>query len=153
MTNAYEQAGQFVAELVRVSEDRGAAVHTAYQQYENAGVLSKVTVHRYVCRRGCGVLMTVIKLGEYILARTRDVKYSPGMNEKRSVPAAREARALDRNKHWPGHTFEIKQMESLGAGFGFEASCRHGLHTLLAADVLATVEGVVPGHPGKPTLL
>lgn len=150
--SASDQAGEFYAELIRASEDKITAIHAAYQHCENAQVLSKLTLHRYLCRRGC-VLMTVIRLGEDILARTRDYKMSPGMNEKRSVPAAREVRALDRNKHWPGHTFEIEQMESWGPGFGFEASCRHGLHTLLAAEVLAAVEGVVPGHPGKPTLL
>jgi len=151
MTSASEQAGQFFAELVRVSEDRDAAIHTAYQQYENAGKLSKVTVHRYVCRRGCGVLMTVIKLGEVYLARTRDYKYSPGMNLERSVPEARRKSTLDGDRHWPGHTFEVEQTASWG--LGFDASCRHKLHTLLATDVLATVKVVRPGHPEKPTLL
>lgn len=153
MMSASEQAGQFFAELVRVSEDRDAAIHAAYQQIENAGVLSKVTVHRYVCRRGCGVLTTVVKLGEVTLARTRDYKYSPGMNLERSVPEARSKSTLDGDRHWPGHTFYVEQMASWGPVAGFDVSCRHNLRTLLAVDVLATVKGVRPGHPEKPTLL
>ncbi len=153
MTSNNDPAGQFFAELVRVSKEKADAIRADYRQDEKAKVLSKKTLHRYVCRRGCGVLATVVKLGEDIVVGTRDCKFSPGMNLERSVPEARRKNTLDGDRHWPGHTFDVTEMASWGPGVGIDASCRHGLHTLLATDVLAIVEGVLPGHPGKPTLL
>lgn len=152
MTSDGEQAEQFFAELVRVSQVRADKIRADYRRAaDKEGRLAKKTLHRYVCRRGCGVLATVVKLGEDVLVETRDYKLAPGMNLERSVPDARRKNTLDGDRHWPGHTFDVRELANWA--LGFDASCRHGLHTLLATDVLATIEGVRPGHQEKPTLL
>lgn len=149
-----DDIARWFSDLDRASNDREQAIHEAYQQLENAGLVSKVLVHRYVCRRpGCGVLATVIQVSDLVLARTRDYKLSPGMNLDRSVEAARIKNTLDGKRHWPGHTFDVGNFATLGPTAGMDMSCRHGLRTILAADVLAAVDGVKPGHPGRPTLL
>lgn len=141
------------AALLAGAEQREDAIEDAYQSLDNAGVLSKVTVHRYVCKRGCGVLGTVVKIGDDILLRTRDYKLGPGMNRDRSVAAARRKNTLDGDRHWPGHTFDVRDLAEWGEHAGMDMNCRHTTSVVKAAEVLATVDGVRPGHPGKPTLL
>lgn len=158
-----ESLAEWWKSFVKAREQRGlgasddhAQAHDAYQQLENAGLIGKVTVHSYRCRR-CGPRATVIRLGDHTIVRTRDYKFSPGMNLDRSVESARAKNTLDGDRHWPGHTYDVDQLVDQLAGFepsaGFTVACRHVVETILAEDVLAITAGVQPGHPGKPTLL
>lgn len=132
---------------------RDDSIDRAYQALENAGVLNKVTVHRYICRkRGC-VIGTVIRVAGATICRTRDYKLSPGLNASSSVEDARRRNTLDGNRHWPGHTYDVAERAALGPKSGMDMNCRHVFKTILAVDILAAADGVVPGHPGAPTLL
>jgi hypothetical protein len=142
---------EWFARLVQAHEDQSAAIHDAYQQLENAGLTNRVVVHRYLCRKGGCKLATVVRIGGRVLARTRDYKYGPGMNLERSVPAARERNTLDGDRHWPGHTFDVTDLARWGDSAGMDMNCRHGMRTVLAVDVLATVGDTRPGHPGAPS--
>lgn len=153
MSQEEDAIGRWWGELEASTTDRDSAIHDAYQHLENAGLVNKVVVHRYRCRRDWCLLATVIRLGDTIIARTRDNKLSPGMNLDRSVEAARIKNTLDGRRHWPGHTFDVSDLSEWGPVAGMDMSCRHVLKTVLAVDVLATVDGVKPGHPGPPTLL
>ncbi len=142
---------QWFRDLVDKSEDHKQAIHDAYQHLENAGLISRVTVHRYLCGK-CGPRATIIRIGDRTLARTKDYKLSPGLNEQRTVESARRRRTLDGNRHWPGHTYDVDDLADGGPTVGLDASCRHGTATILAVDILEVTKNVVPGHPGKPTL-
>lgn len=132
---------------------REEAIQELYQRLETAEVISKVTVHRYICgTAGCGVLATVVKAGGLTLARTRDYKFSPGLNDQVSVPEARRKNTLDGRRHWPGHVFDVDALADWGSA-GFDVNCRHGRHTVMATELKALVSDVRPGHPGKPTIL
>lgn len=139
--------------MLSASEDRREAIETAYQQLENAGRVSKVTVHRYVCVKGGHLLSTVIRLGEVTIARTCDYKLAPNTNLNRSVESARRKNTLDGDRHWPGHTFDISHLATWGEVACIDMNCRHGLRTVRAVDILAVSQGVRPGHPSKPTLI
>ena len=96
--------GEFLRQLLRDAKNRTEAIHTAYQHFENAGLILHVIVHRYLCK-GCGKkLATVIRLGDTTIARTTDYKFSPGLNLERSVESARERSTLDGDRHW--HSFK-----------------------------------------------
>lgn len=137
--------------LLAAAKDHSEAIHEAYQQLENAGLISKVTVHRYLCRRCGKPCATVIRLGDKTIARTRDYKFSPGLNVERSVETARARKTLDGNRHWPGHTYDVDELADWEVGFA--VNCRHTTATVLAVDVLKITRVVAPGHPGKPTML
>jgi hypothetical protein len=151
-----DELAQLFADIVgqtRNIEDHRQAIHTVYQQLENAGLIAKVTVHRYHCKKCGHPLATAIRLGSggKTLARTRDYKYSSGYNDAHSAKSARAQKTLDGNSHWPGHTYDI---DELAAEEGhFEVVCRHVRKHILAADLLALTRDVRAGHPGKPTLL
>lgn len=152
MTSAEQGIDEWRESLLREHANRREAIENAYQQMENAGLISKVTVHRYVCRRqGCGVLATVIRVGGATIARTGDYKMSPGMNRERTVESARQRNTLDGDRHWPGHTYDVSDLAV--PGVGVDMSCRHEIRTIPATDIVAAVQGVTPGHPGKPTVL
>ena len=138
-------------QLRATADDDAQAIHDAYQRLENAGLISKVTVHRYLCHRCGKPCATVIRLGDNTIARTRDNKFSRGLNTERSVESARARKTLDGERHWPGHTYDVDALAEWGAGF--DANCRHMTATVMARDVLAMTRDVTPGHPGKPTLL
>lgn len=139
--------------LLMSAEEHSEAIDNAYQQLENANLIGKVVVHRYLCRkRGC-VLATVIRVGEVTVARTRDYKLAPNTNLRRTVESARRKNTLDGNHHWPGHTFDVSRLASWGEAASIDMNCRHGLRSVRALDVIAVTEGVTPGHPDKPTLL
>ncbi len=140
-------------ELAAAATEHDEAIHNAYQHLNNNGLVNKVVVHRYLCRRDGCVLATVIRLGDTTIARTRDNKLSPGMNRERTVESARRKNTLDGNRHWPGRTFDVGSLSEWGSVAGMDMSCRHVLKTVLAVDVLAVVDGVKPGHPGPPTRL
>lgn len=140
-------------DVAAAAADRDQAIHDAYQHLENTDLVSKVAVHRYLCQRNGCVLATVIRVGDCVIARTRDNKLSPGANLDRTVESARIKNTLDGDRHWPGHTFDVGSLAEWGPVAGMDASCRHGLRTILAVDVLAAVDGVQAGHPKAPTLL
>ena len=144
--------GDWFRDLLNASSDRTEAIHAAYQQLENARLVNRVVLHRYQCRRGC-VLGVVVRIDGMTLCRTRDYKLSHGLNDARSVESARRRNTIDGERHWPGHTFDVGDLAGWGDGAGMDMNCRHVTHTAKAVDVLAQVEGVAPGHPGKPTLL
>lgn len=148
-----DDLGRWFADLEKRATDRESAVNDAYQHLDNAGLVNRVTVHRYVCARGCGVRAVVIRLGDRVIMRTRDYKFSPGFNEARSVESARARNTLDGARHWPGHTYDVSALAEWGPTAGMDVNCRHATTTALAVDVLANVADVSPGHPGPPTLL
>ena len=153
MTTPDLDYGQFWRELESAANDHDEAIHNAYQRFENTGLISKVTVHRYLCK-GCGKpLATVIRLGDKTIARTTDYKFSPGLNPQRSVESARRRNTLDGDRHWPGHTYDVDQLAGWGPLSGFDVICRHVAATVRAADVLEATCGVTPGQPGPPTML
>lgn len=133
--------------------DHDDAVQILWQRIADLGLVSKLTVHRYICAK-CGPIVTVIRLGHNTFASTRDYKQSVGMSRATSVRAAREKHTLDGDRHWPGHIYDVDQLarDHLARG-NFIAACRHVHTTLLAADVLAQSLMVKPGHPGAPTRL
>lgn len=132
--------------------DESAAIADALQALDNADVLGRVVVHRYICPK-CGPVALVVKLGGRVLARTRDYKHSRGRNEATTAPAAREARTLDGDRHWPGHVFDVDDMARWGDALRLPLKCAHHDRTVTAAEVLALVADVRPGHPGRPTIL
>lgn len=126
------------------------AVSDAFQQLENAGLINRVVVGRYICaKKGCK-LATVIRLGDSILTRTRDYKLAPGANVALSIEAARARNTIDGDRHWPGHDFDVSHMASFGPDARFDMNCRCRLRSTPVVDVLAYVDGVIPGHPGAP---
>lgn len=142
------------AELERL-HDRQAAIDAAYISLRDAGLLPKVTLHKYMCRRGCPIA-TVFRVAHLTLCVVRDYKFSPGLNREVSVPSARRKNTLDGERHWPGHVYDVEELDRFSAGAsraGMGMNCRHHRGTVLAQDVLATVAGVSPGRPGPPTRL
>lgn len=153
MNGAMDDLSGWWQKLRAESRDQQQAVHDAYQRLENAGLISKVTVHRYNCRR-CGPRATVIRVAGQTIARTRDNKFSPGLNEQRSTESARARRTLDGGRHWPGQTHDVDDLaDDGGDDVGFDVNCRHVTATIIAREVLALTRDVTPGRPGKPTLL
>jgi len=141
------------AAVVSAKGDRRKAVDTAYQQLENAGLLPKVVVHRYLCAKGNCLLATVIRVGDVTLTRTKDYKLSPGLNRKQSVESARKKNTLDGDRHWPGHTYDVSELASWGDTVGIDLTCRHDVRTVRATTMLAASLQARPGHPSRPTLL
>jgi hypothetical protein len=136
--------------LLAASDDAQDARERAFQEFENAGLVNRIVVARYSCRRRGCVLATVVRIGDQVLCRTRDYKLAPGTNLARSVESARAKNTIDGQRHWPGHTFDVTDLAAWGDQAGVDMNCRHGLRTVLARDVLAAVEGRNPGHPGAP---
>lgn len=149
--NAPDDLGQWLEVIFATADDKSAAIHSVYQQLDNAGLLNKVTVHKFLCeRRGC-VLATVIRVNGMTIARTKDNKLSPGTNLDRSVETARIKNTIDGDRHWPGHTFHIEDLAAWGDSAGMDMSCRHALRTVKAAEVLLACADATPGHPTKPS--
>jgi hypothetical protein len=148
MTNLNE----WFRDLVRKNHDRNQALQDAHQHLANAGLLSRVTLHRYMCKRGCQ-LATVFRVGGTTLCAVRDYKYSPGLNEARSVPTARAKNTLDGDRWWPSHVFDVDQLARWGDDAGMSMNCRHYRGTVTGRAVLEAVDGVKPGHQNKPTIL
>lgn len=143
---------EWLRSLFASTTDRAAAMQTAWQQLEAAGLLSKVTVHQYLCGK-CGPLVRVIRLADSTIAYVKDYKLSPGMNDAESVPLARQRNTLDGKRWWPGCVYDVDELAACGPDAGFTAACRHLVTTVLAADVVARTRLVAPGHPGAPTRL
>lgn len=155
MSDYAESAGEALRELMKRLDDDGAARDALHTHLKENGLLSRVTLHKYMCKRGCQIA-TVFRAGSYTLCAVRDYKFSPGLNEQVSVPSARKRNTLDGDKNWPGHVYDVEQLERFSTGdqkVGMVMNCRHRRGAVLARDILATVEGITPGKPGAPTRL
>lgn len=150
-----EQAGAFAEmwrSVMEAQESHKARIEHVHITLRNAGLLSRVALHRYMCKRGCQ-LATVFRFEGMTLAAVRDYKYSPGLNAERSVASARERNTLDGNRHWPAHVYDVGDLATWGESAGFDVACGHHRSTLAAREVLASVDDVTPGKPRKPTRL
>jgi hypothetical protein len=149
-----DELSDFFAALFASASDRDTAAHEGFQQLENAGVINKVIVGRYICGQGNCLLVKVIRVGDHTLARTKDHKVARGLNKEISVPAARRKNTLDGDRHWPGHTFDVDFLAGFGESAGLGAGCRHKPRRVIsAADVLAKTRDVKPGYPGAPFIV
>lgn len=144
--------GDWFSLVLKQHDERVDAIADAHQQLVSNGLLSRVTVLRYMCGRGCQ-LATVFRISGTTLCATRDYKYSPGMNEAQSVPTARVKNTLDGDRHWPSHVFDVEALAEWGVHAGMSINCRHYRGTLNAVDVLATVGDTAPGKPIAPIRL
>lgn len=148
-----DELAEWLSAALAEADDRAAALDEAFQRLENAKVLNRVVVHRYVCRAGGCQLAVVIRVGDEVLVRTRDVKYGKSKNLERSVESARRKRTLDGDRHWPGHTFDVRDLAKSGME-RFEVNCRCKVRPPIdPREVLRVVANVRPGKPGPPTLL
>ncbi|MGG5260822.1 hypothetical protein [Phycicoccus avicenniae] len=139
--------------LLAEHEDRGRALDSAYQSLENAGVLNRVVVHRYICaRRGCK-LATVIRVGGRLIARTGGYKLAPGTNLSSSVESARLKNTLDGERHWFGRTFDVLDLVEWEGAAGLPMNCRCRLRVVSAVDIVEEVGDTQQGHPGAPSLI
>ena len=129
------------------------AIHNAYQHLENAGLVPKVTVHRYQCGKCGKVLATVIRLGDNTIARTVDYKYSRGLNRASRSPQRGNATPSTASGTGPAAPTTSTRWRDCGPQAGFDVVCRHVTTTVAAVDVLALTRDAKPGHPGKPTRL
>lgn len=155
MNQEESTAGEALTALIAHMDDRAAALDELYRHLRDNGHLSKVTLHRYMCRKGCQIA-TVFSAGGLILCAVRDYKYSPGLNDQASVPKARENNTLDGERHWPGHVYDVAQINGFSVGedkAGMNMNCRHHRGTVLAETVLRACENATPGKPGAPTRL
>lgn len=155
MNETEMRAGEAFAALLSQTQDRVVAMEVLHRQLKQRGLLTNVTLHKYMCKRGCQIATTFMA-GGLILCAVRDYKYSPGLNEEASVPAARERNTLDGDRHWPGHVYDVAQLDRFSVGeqkAGLGMNCRHHRGTVLAEDVLRACEGVTPGKPAAPTRL
>ena len=135
-------------DLMAATSDHDEAIRDAYQQLENAGLINRVVLRRYICKnRGC-VLATIIGIDGLTIARTNDYKLAPRTNLDRSVEVAREKNTLDGNRWWPGHTFDVRYLDA--PEWSIDMNCRHGLRSIQTEDILTAVAEVIPGHPAAP---
>ena len=147
------EVGKLFTRMLASHEDARRAREELHRTLQAGGYLSRVTLHRYMCAaKGCQIA-TVFSAGGLVLCAVRDYKFSPGLNDARSVPEAREKNTLDGERHWPSHVYDVSDLASWGGAAGFDLVCRHYHGTVMADQVLALVEGIEPGHPGKPTRL
>lgn len=142
----------FFAKLISESNSRTEAQERAYQHLMNTGLLSRVTLHRYICRRGCKVATVFAGLGTTLCAVT-DYKYSPGMNRAQSVPSARAKNTLDGDRWWPSHVYDVEDLAAFGDDAGISFNCRHVRMHRAASQILADCKGAQPGRQNKPTIL
>jgi hypothetical protein len=147
--------GEWFEALLAQHDDETAALDDAFRALKGAGLLSKVVLHRYQCSRGCQIAV-VFRAAGRLLCAVRDYKYSPGMNERQSVAAARAKNTLDGNRHWPDHVYDVIQLDRFGTHTqpaGITMNCRHHLGTVLTRDIRSAVATASPGRPGAPTRL
>jgi hypothetical protein len=143
---------KWVDDLIASSRDHDEAIDSIHTHLRNAGLLSQLTMHKYQCKRGCQIA-TVFKASGLILCAVRDYKYSPGLNQAESVPAAREKNTLNGDNHWPSQVYDVVRLSKFGNDASVSLVCRHHNGSVRASDMLSVVEGVTPGRPTKPTRL
>lgn len=147
---APDLAGWF-AELESQTKDRREATEEAHRSLRDSGLLPKVALHRYMCRRGCQLAL-VFRVGGLTLCAVRDYKLSPGLNTSESVEAARLKDTLDGDRHWSATVYDVELLAD-DRHRGMYVACRHYRGALIATDVLEAVNGVAPGRPRAPTRL
>lgn len=149
------------ARWMREAEVRGAefrdALDDVWQRFENAGLLTRVVVHRVTCRR-CGPVVTCIRVGEQTLARHKAVKLGRGKNAATSADAARRELTLDGERWWPAMTESLNEASrwvstESAARRVLAVRCRHLDTVVEIPDLLAVCDRAEPGKPGRPTLL
>jgi hypothetical protein len=153
--NVESSLADVFARILKESDTHQDAIDTFYQSLRDQGLLSRVTMHRYQCKRGCQIAIVFGYRG-LTLCAVRDYKYSPGMNKAQSVESARQKNTLDGDRHWPSHVYDVRRLDAFSAGeqkAGISMNCRHHTGTVLAADILAAVEGLRPGQKIPPTRL
>lgn len=143
---------ELFATLLAQTASKSDADARMYAALRDNGLLSRVTTHRYMCRRGCQIA-TAYKVGAAVMLAVRDYKYSPGLNEARSVESARAKNTLDGDRHWPAHVYDMTEHAEWGDDAGASIVCRHYHGLLTGKRVLGDSRDVVPGHPNKPTRL
>ncbi|WP_420123713.1 hypothetical protein [Nakamurella sp.] len=148
-----DEIGKWFEAVFNSAGDASAARDLAHTQLRNAGLLPKVTLHRYMCKAKNCQIATVFQVGGRVLCAVRDYTFSPGLNAQVSVPAARKSKTLDGERHWPGQVYDVSELEEWGPQAGMSFECRHFHGTVIAADALRAVEGVEPGRPRRPTFL
>lgn len=131
---------------MRSRSEQLQSVHTALV---SQGVLSRVTLRKYMCPRGCQIA-TAFKVGDLVLCAVRDYKLSPGLNIRDSVPSARTKRTLDGDRHWPSHVYDVSDLSTPSVGVGVPMNCRHVRGSRPAVQIMADVAGTTPGKPGMP---
>lgn len=144
--------GLWLDGLFAHAKSRQDGIEQAWLQLDSQGYLSRVVVHRYICRDGCGVLGTVANIGGTILLRTRDYKPSPGLNRGRSTDAARQRNTLDGERHWPSYLIDLNR-DAGHPGANIVVVCKHGPKRIEYDHALQQAGQAIPGRPGKPTLL
>lgn len=153
--SAQDEFAAWFDQVLKATDDRAEALRAAHEMLRTSGLLSKVTLHKYMCAKGCQIA-TVFRASGLLLCAVRDYKLSPGLNVRETAPRARETKTLDGQRHWPGHVYDVEQLHRFRAGgqrAAMRLTCRHCRTVLFTDDVLAVVEGVEPGRPGKPTRL
>jgi len=145
--------GEWFAALSAKAADHDQAINDAWQQLTRNGWVSKVTVHRYLCRKCDSKLVVVIRLDRTTLAWVKDYKLAAGLNKRVSTADGRARNTLDGDRHWPPCVYDVDQLARFGSVAGFHVHCRHVATVIRARDVLAVTQNVRPGHPGPPTFL
>ncbi len=151
--DASEKAGQFFAALCEAEQDARIARERTHIGLRDMGLLSQVTLHRFMCRsKGCQLAL-VFQVGDSVFVAASDYKYSPGMNEEKSVQRARERNTLDGKRHWPGTVYDLNEVVEWGPQGSIHVACRHVMRDLSGSELFDSIGSATPGHPGKPTLL
>lgn len=143
------------ATWMREAELRGAehrdALDDAWRRFENAGLVSRVVVHRVTCKR-CGPVVTCVRVGGHTLAHHKAVKVGRGKNRAGTHPTARREYTLDGERWWPSWTESLDDAERW-PGRVIRAECRHVDVNLDLASLKVKCDDAEPGKPGRPTLL
>jgi len=138
---------------LETAEDSRLARERVYETLrDHPGWLANLTVHKYMCMRGCQ-LARAFRVGGLTLLAVRDYKYSPGLNLQLSVEAARDQNTLDGERHWPSHVYDMDELAQWGDEAGAAVVCRHYRGMLTGRRVLTDCGNATPGRPGKPTRL
>lgn len=146
-----EKAAQFLEEVFRRARDEVEAREAIYIALQNQKLLNRVTLHKYMCAKKNCQIARVFRVQNVTLCWVRDYKYSPGLNEQKTIAAAREKNTLDGDRHWPWHVHDLDDLVRFESYITM--TCRHVRLSLFAKDVLDSVAGIEPGHPSKPTRL
>lgn len=142
---------EFLAVLA-AHDDRQQGIEAVYQQLDNAGLINRVVVHRFICqRRGCK-LGTVIRVHGLLILRTEPYKLAPRTNLEKSVEAARRSKTLDGDRYWPGHTVDV-DYHNFDEQMSFTMNCRCRERSVRVVDIISAVGDARPGHPGAPSRL
>lgn len=151
-TESEPDLSEWLHALFAAHDDRTEALQEAHRFITENGLLAKVTLLRYQCRRGCQIA-TVFRLDGTTMCAVRDYKLSPGLNQSQTVAAAREKNTLDGNRWWPSHVFDVDDLAHWGDDAGMHLTCRHYRGVVRASAVLSDVDGVTPGHQKRPVRL